>query len=333
MTARRPVYEPVAPGPVDAPVVDSSGDVPQVVVVGVASRDIVSDDRRGWRLGGGVTYAALVLARLGLRTGALMGVDGPASRALELDLLRIAGVDLRLVELDRGPVFENVETEHGRIQRALSPSDRVLPPALPEAWREAPGWMLAPVAGEVDAAWAEALPDEALVALGWQGLLRDLEADGTVRRLDPAPSALLARADLVGVSRDDLDPAFDLADLTGLLRPGAELIVTAGRRGGLAVAVGPDGPAGLRQYRSIESARVVDPVGAGDSFLAGVFAARLEPRLVGGRREGAWDLRLGSAIASLVVEGLGLAGVPERPAVSARLRASLERPSEPAPGP
>ncbi len=32
---------------------------PEVVVVGSASRDLVRDDPRGWRLGGGVSYAAL----------------------------------------------------------------------------------------------------------------------------------------------------------------------------------------------------------------------------------------------------------------------------------
>ena len=51
---------------------------PEVVVVGAASRDVAADDPRGWRLGGGVTYSALTTARLGLRTAALVGVDGAA---------------------------------------------------------------------------------------------------------------------------------------------------------------------------------------------------------------------------------------------------------------
>ena len=50
---------------------------PEVVVVGAASRDLVDDDARGWRLGGGVSYSALALARLGLPVRALIGVDGP----------------------------------------------------------------------------------------------------------------------------------------------------------------------------------------------------------------------------------------------------------------
>ena len=50
-----------------------SSDLPDIVVVGAASRDRVEDDPRGWRLGGAVSYAALAIARLGLRVGALVG--------------------------------------------------------------------------------------------------------------------------------------------------------------------------------------------------------------------------------------------------------------------
>ncbi len=39
---------------------------PDVVVVGSACRDLVEDDPRGWRLGGGASYSALAFARLGL---------------------------------------------------------------------------------------------------------------------------------------------------------------------------------------------------------------------------------------------------------------------------
>ena len=85
-------------------------DVPAVVVVGAASRDLVQDDPRGWRLGGGVSYAALTLARLGLRVGALIGADRLAAESRELHVLRDAGVEVAVARLDRGPVFINTET-------------------------------------------------------------------------------------------------------------------------------------------------------------------------------------------------------------------------------
>src|SRR6476619_3904917 len=83
---------------------------PEVVHVGSACRDLADDDPRGWRLGGGVTYATLTTARLGLRTAAVIGVDDAARDAEELDLLRAAGADLLLVPLSEGPVYHNLET-------------------------------------------------------------------------------------------------------------------------------------------------------------------------------------------------------------------------------
>src|SRR5690349_17239222 len=127
---------------------------PTVVVVGAAARDLVDDDPRGWRLGGGVSYSALVTARLGLPTGALIGVDEEAAGAPELDLLREAGVDVRLVELAHGPVFVNIERPEGRHQLCEDRSDPVPVDAVPDEWRAAPGWILAPVAAELPPAWA-----------------------------------------------------------------------------------------------------------------------------------------------------------------------------------
>src|SRR6476646_6533517 len=92
----------------------------EVVHIGSAARDIAPDDPRGWRLGGGVTYAALTTARLGLRTAAGVGVDSTAATASELDMLRQAGVDLLLVPLEEGPIFHNLETPHGRVQTSIA---------------------------------------------------------------------------------------------------------------------------------------------------------------------------------------------------------------------
>src|SRR5439155_5454646 len=149
------------PGMIDA------RSTPTVIVVGAASRDLVEDDSRGWRLGGGVSYSALTTARLGLPTGAIIGVDRAAASAAEIDLLREAGVDVHLVALDHGPVFVNLERPAGRLQLCEERSDPVPIDAVPAAWREAPGWILAPVAAELPAAWADVPSSEARVAPGW----------------------------------------------------------------------------------------------------------------------------------------------------------------------
>ena len=294
---------------------------PTIVVAGVASRDLAPDDPRGWRLGGGVTYSALLTARLGVRTAALVGVDATAVDATELDLLRDAGVDLATVVLERAPVFDNVEGPAGRRQISHVASDPLPPDRLPPAWADAPGWILAPVAGELPDGWVDLLPRAATVALGWQGLLRHLPSGGSVTRISPRRSPLVERADLLGISRDDVDPAISLRELTDLLHPGATLVVTESARGGLVMEAAPDGPIHLRRYPAIPSLAPQDPTGAGDVFLAALAAARIEPRLVGGRIAQGYDLLLAAAAASLVLEAPGLFGVPDRGAVRSRMTA------------
>lgn len=292
---------------------------PTIVVVGAASRDLADDDPRGWRLGGGVSYSALLTARLGIPTAAVIGVDEPAASAHELDTLRAAGVQVQPVPLAHAPVFRNVERPEGRLQQVIERSDRIPTDAVPSHWRRAAGWMLTPVAAELDDAWAAVPREDATVVVGWQGLLRVLVAGQDVRRLDPAPHALLGRADIVGVSGDDFDPAVSLDRAVQLLRPGATLVVTQGDRGGLVLEAGAAGPHRMRRYPAVRSHGPVDATGAGDVFLAALGAARIDPRLVGGRLHLGLDLLVAAAAAALVLEAPGLEGVPDR----ARLRARV----------
>jgi len=310
----------------------------EVVHVGSACRDIAPEDPRGWRIGGGVMYAALTTARLGLRTAAVVGVDAEASSASELDMLRDAGVDMVRVALLEGPVYHNVETPGGRVQTCVRPGVALPLPTLPQAWMAAPGWSVVPVAGEVRDDWSEVIPAGAHLAVAWQGFLRDLDAGERVRQRPPRPSPILRRADLIGVSRHDVAPDVPLRALEDLLRPGADLLITEGDQGGLLIRLGADGPAELLRYRSPASDEEIDPTGAGDTFLAALHASGLraaladgpdgpdgpedDPRSPGLResiRDGL-DLRFAAAAGSLVVEDWGLAGVPDLAAVTARIR-------------
>jgi sugar/nucleoside kinase (ribokinase family) len=275
-------------------------------------------DPRGWRLGGGVTYAALTTARLGLRTAAVMGVDADARGAAELDLLRAAGVDLLLVHLASGPIFHNVETPAGRVQTCIQVGVSLPVPALPDSWLRTGAWMIAPVAGEVREAWAQSLPATGFVGLAWQGFLRELRNGERVMRRAPRGSALLRRADLVGVSHHDVPGETPLHDLTALLRPGAILAVTQGLQGGLLLTLGPDGAERTVRWRPAHTDREVDPTGAGDTFLAALVATAAHPHIAGHQRS-VVDIRVAAAAGSLAVEGRGLAGVPDRAQVLTRI--------------
>ena len=289
----------------------------QPLVVGSASRDLTPDDPRGWRLGGAATYCGLTLARLGLGPRVLLGVDPDAARAGELDILRDAGAELRLVPLATGPVFRNRTTAGGRVQDCIEPGVP-LPVAVPTAWADAPTWLLVPVADELRAGWAAISPSDAFVAVGWQGLLRNLPRGGVVTRRAPRASSLLARARLVGLSREDLDAATSPAFLAAFLEAPATLVLTDGANGGSVRELGADGSARTLRYRAVRASRVVDPTGAGDAFLAALVAARLGHPLAAPRGR-VTDLQFAATVASLSVEGPGLSGVPDLAAIGARL--------------
>lgn len=303
---------------------DTSGLAGTILVVGAASRDLTTDDPRGWRLGGAVSYAALALGRLGLRVRALVGADAEAARADELDLLRAAGVELAVARLRRGPVFVNEERPSGRIQLCIEASDEVEVEALPRAWRRPGPMILGPVAGELGEGWAKVAGSESLVALGWQGLLRRLVPGQPVTRLAPAAGALVERADVIGVGVDDVGPDARLSALVDLIRPGATLVVTRGDRGGTALTSHRPARSTLHAYPAIPPDRLVDPTGAGDVFLAALVAASIDAEAVHGSESMpagglTADLRFAAAAASLCVEGIGLAGVPALAAVRRRV--------------
>lgn len=307
--------------------------MPQVDVVhiGSASRDLTDDDPRGWRLGGAVCYASMTTARLGLSTAALIGVDAVAAEARELDAIRAAGVDVRLVRLRETPVFVNLETPGGRVQTCVATGVSFPVQGARSEWAAA-AWSLLPVAGEIDDAWADAVPNGTHLTVGWQGWLRGLTAGRRVRRRPPRATGVLARADLVGLSRHDLAPNTRLRDLWEALRPGAALLLTDGSDGGRWLRIGPDGPARSIRYRATRTDDVVDPTGAGDVMLAALQAVTLRPGIRGepagdDRRA---DLAFAAAAASLVIEAAGLAGVSTLDDVRRRLGSGdADRPTDP----
>jgi len=249
----------------------------------------------------------------------LLGGDPSVATAAELDLLREAGADLRVVALARSPVFDNRDVGGVRKQWCLEPGDPLPVAALPDAWRSASDWVFGSVAGELPDEWGSVPDPAARVALGWQGLLRQLPRGGPVVR-----RPILARSDLVVTSRLDVDPGARIDELGPLLRGGATLVVTDGDAGGEVWRADGDQARLVRRYAAIPAAKVVDATGAGDAFLAGMVAARMGHPLGGSGRRGT-DLRLAAALGSLAVEGPGVLGLPVEAAVAARLGAAVRR--------
>jgi len=290
---------------------------PTLVVVGAATRDIAADDPRGWKLGGGVTYSAIAAASLPVTVRALIGVDEVAATAIELDAIRTAGVDVRLVPLGSGPVFDNRRTPNGRQQFALAASDVLSPSFLPGEWRAPDAALLAPVAGELSEEWSTAFASATFVTLAAQGLLRRLHPGKEVVRLAFEHGPIIHRADAIALSREDV--AAGAPPIRDWTRPGQSVLITHGRRGSLALSRTETGLSG-HFMPPLPPRKAVDPTGAGDTFIAVWLAARM---LAGD----GWRAQVvASVMSSLAVMTSSLSQTPSTADLCAAL-AELKRPS------
>lgn len=303
---------------------DQQTDTPSLLAIGHATRDLLPEG--GWRLGGSVTFAALAASRLGLRPAVLTSGTSELIRALGEVLP--PDVSVAAVPAAADTTFENIYVDGARRQHLRARAEPLTRAAIPEAWREAPVVLLAPLAQEIEPDVAGAFPG-ALLAATPQGWLRRWRADGLVYPGDfPAAYDILPRLDALILSREDLlpPPGFGMAGRTpaeadALLAAWAgvvpNLVVTRGAEGALLFRDGgpPEAFAGY-------TAREVDPTGAGDVFAA-AFLVRLYET---GDARAAVDFA--NRVAALSVEGEGIGGIPTRDALRARYPDAEALPAE-----
>ena len=285
------------------------GTAPDFLVIGHAVQDLPAEGSSlPWRLGGAVSYASTLARKFGLRAGVLTSA-GPD---MDLDTL-LPGVEWVLVPSERSTQIRNMY-EGGRRRQQMPQKAAPLTAAhLPVVWRKSPVVLLGPVAGELDDSLAACFPGS-IVGVGAQGWLRESGPDSAVRPVAPEAwyaAPVLRQATALFLSDEDVPP--NRAPVA--LQRWSTLVDT------VAFTRGYDGAdiyhCGLRRHIGAFPAKAVDPTGAGDVFAA-AFLIRL--------KEGAdvWDAaRFASCTASFVVEGEGVAAVPDRAQVEARL---LEHP-------
>jgi sugar/nucleoside kinase (ribokinase family) len=266
---------------------------------------------RGTRPGGAAYYAAMTAHRAGLRVGLLtsFGPDFPR------DALPSA-ITVAKVPTARTTTFRIGQTRlgPGRRIRELSLLARAADleaAALPDGWREASLGALCPVAAEVDPAFAAAFPETSLVAVP-QGWMRQRGAGGvlTPQRWEDA-DLVLPHAQVLVVSEEDVEP-FQKEALEWFQR------VPLG-----AVTRGPDGAIlfvnGERYGVEADVAVEQDDTGAGDVFATALLIAY-------NQEANAWDAAAAAACcAAASVEADGVAGIPDRAGLEARLAAYRRR--------
>jgi hypothetical protein len=269
------------------------------VAVGHVTIDRVSGGTR--RLGGAAAFASQTAARLGLRSGLLTSAasDFPYWGSLE-------GVEIHCQEAARTTEFENVYEVCERRQRVLAQAapltESSLGSMLPRL-REDAAVLYCPVVHEVQVLLAPLAP-RGLSGVAPQGYFRRWNENGIVRPRD-WENALdaLAPAHLVVMSEEDHFAPEELAEDF----PGRAFVVTKGAKGARIYSEGDvyDLPA----FPAVE----VDPTGAGDVFAAAFLVALREGQAV------IRAARFAACAAALAVEAPGVAGIPTRGAVEARL--------------
>jgi sugar/nucleoside kinase (ribokinase family) len=236
-THRRP-----GPGPID------------YLILGHVTLD---QGQPGPRVGGTAAYAGLTALSLGLRVGIVT-----ACRA-DLDLSELSGLTIERQISQSNTLFQNLGQGSQRHQIMTARADDLEWGSIPAAWRGAPIVHLAPVANEVDPAWAASFPG-AFVGLTPQGWWRTWDQSGRVSLLAAqAAQDRLPHANAAVFSRQDV-----LADSAGLGQLGRICQVTG-------ITNGPDGSDivwGLdAEHLQAPASRLVDDTGAGDIFAARFF--------------------------------------------------------------
>jgi sugar/nucleoside kinase (ribokinase family) len=159
---------------------------------------------------------------------------------------------------------------------------------------------IAPICHELDETIVDRFP-RSFIGVTPQGWLRDWdEPDGKVRLVPWAdPDRVLARADAIVVSEDDLVDPTVVATWAAKAKL---LVVTRGTRG---VDVYKQGEPGPYHSAAFKSGKEADPTGAGDVFAAAFFWHLHSTQ--DWRQAADWA----NCVASFVVEKRAVQGVPK----------------------
>jgi len=257
------------------------------LVIGHVAHDLTPE---GPRLGGTAAYSALTARALGLRVG-IVTTSGP-----ETSLEPLNGIPTVVLESPRSTTFENIYTEHGRIQYLRAQAERINLNSVPEVWRRASIIHLGPIASEMDATLPEEFSPPTLLGLTPQGWMRQWDSESRVSRSEwlNAETAL-ARANAVVISREDVDGDDELIEQMAHQTP--VLAVTEGPSGAVLYWNGD-----RRRFRAPQVTEV-DATGAGDVFAAAFFIRLLTTR-------DPWEAtRFATLLASCSVTRVGLEGI------------------------
>ncbi len=271
-----------------------------ILLLGNVTRDLIdANDFSAYRLGGTVTFAAVVADRLGRRPTVVTRTTPDTDLSAMPD-----SAQLIVLPTPTPTIFANIYTPHGRIQYCYTPAPPIAAEDIPIELRHPDIVLFGPIANEIEADVPPIFGESTIAAAVPQGWMRRWDADGRVHSKEWESAAqILPHLDALVLSLEDIDyqwerlaPAFEHVPL---------IVVTEYRDGSTVFQRQADGSI-LEAKIPPRPAVEVDPTGAGDIFTT-AFLIRLEEV-----RDPIQAARFGNVAASMSVEHPGTTGIPTR---------------------
>jgi sugar/nucleoside kinase (ribokinase family) len=274
-------------------------------------------------LGGSVAYVSFAARRLDARVSVIstVGADFPAAYKW---WLQQEGVDLSGVTDVQDALTTRFELRYDNdlSSRTLCSKNRMPPIRVEDLPNPLKARIihLAPIAGEVTHEVAEKLRScTEVMSLDPQGLIRNFDENGNVTLKQPMDRRILGLIDVFKCAPREIETLTGLSDVDSAIKAvrsqGVRIvIVTLGAEGAL-VSVEDT----IHRVSAYKPEKFVDPTGAGDAFIGAFLAeyARGE--------DCAWCSHVGSAAASLVVEGIGPTSFGDKEEIYRRARTLAEK--------
>lgn len=274
-------------------------------------------------LGGSVTYVSLVARRLDARVSIISKVGSDFLEAYRWWLGQ-EGIDLSdvvKVEGDRTTRFQ-LRYSSDLSERSLRSESRMSPITVEDIVHppKAKVVHVGPIAGEIAYDVVEMLKRHGeIVSLDPHGLVRQFDQDGNVSLGSLINTQVLELADIFKSSLNELKAVTGVSELVSAIKSvhdyGAKIvIVTLGAKGAV-VSVEDT----VHNVPACKPERLVDPTGAGDAFIGGFLAEYVRGE------DCSWCSCVGSAAASLVVEGVGPTHIGVKEEIYRRARTLYEK--------
>ena len=254
-------------------------------------------------LGGAATYTSFASKRLGATTSVISKVGGNFPEAY-LWWVKQEDIDISGVTKHANEPTTQFELQYNAdlSERTLKLKSKGTPISLDDlpAGFKAKAVHIAPITNEVSFEVIEHLKHCAdVVSLDPQGLLRSFDEAGNVTENTSLDARIFSLINIYKSSQNEIFRLTGESELKLAIRAihdvGVEtVIVTMGTKGSVLSVEGA-------QYNiaACPSQVLVDPTGAGDVFIGGFLTEYLR------QKESIWCACVGSAAASVVVEGIG----------------------------